>query len=166
METKQCKRCGEVKPLEAFGKRKASKDGLEPWCRACKAADAKARRDENPGKDRAQFLRWMTANLPKKVFNQYSQNAKRRGLAFTLTLEQVEAMLAPMTCSVTGLSLRLEHNGPSFANPWAPSIDRIDNARGYEPDNVRVVCWAYNCMRGDFPDAVLMTLAKALVTRA
>lgn len=35
----------------------------------------------------------------------------------------------------------------SFAtekHPLSPSLDRIDSQRGYEPGNVRFVCWAVN----------------------
>lgn len=35
MKTKFCSRCKQHKPLEAFGKRKATKDGLCCWCRDC-----------------------------------------------------------------------------------------------------------------------------------
>lgn len=31
------------------------------------------------------------------------------------------------------------------------SIDRIDNSKGYEPDNVRVVTYKANIMRGGIP---------------
>ena len=34
-------------------------------------------------------------------------------------------------------------------NRWTTiSIDRLDNSRGYSKDNVRLTCWAVNCMRG------------------
>lgn len=43
-----------------------------------------------------------------------------------------------------------------------PSIDRLDNSRGYIPDNVRLVCCAFNIMRSDFSDDVVRTLARAV----
>lgn len=33
--TKHCKKCGQDLPIEAFGKKKSSKDGLQGWCRKC-----------------------------------------------------------------------------------------------------------------------------------
>ena len=70
-------------------------------------------------------------------------------------------MLKPMACEATGLPLLLEWKGPSGSNPWAPSVDRLDNSLGYVPGNVRIVCWAFNNMRGDFPDEVVETLVRA-----
>ena len=95
------------------------------------------------------------------------RSAKRRGHECTITVEMIEEMLAPMTCSVTGLPLTWAHpGGSSRDNPWAPSIDRLDNAIGYVPGNVRLVCWAFNKMRSEWPDDVVLMLAKAVIARA
>lgn len=42
MDTKTCTKCHETKPLDAFGKRKLSHDGLNYWCKPCmtQAVDA------------------------------------------------------------------------------------------------------------------------------
>lgn len=59
---KQCRRCGEVKPLEAFGKNKSKKDGLHYYCRECAAAYAKAYCEQNPARARAQRKAYYEAN--------------------------------------------------------------------------------------------------------
>lgn len=122
---------------------------------------------KNPEKKREACRRWYSENPALKLLQQCRGSAKTRGLECSITADDIEAMLAPMVCSATGLPLSLEHDGgTSKANPWAPSIDRVDCSKGYAPDNVRVVCWAFNMMRADFPDEVVMTLAKALAARA
>ena len=75
-------------------------------------------------------------------------------------------MLAPMVCAATGLPLSLERDGSTRANPWAPSIDRIDCSKGYVPGNVRIVCCAFNLMRNEWSDDVVLALVKAVVARA
>lgn len=122
--------------------------------------------DEYREKNRAASRRWNAENPARKLLGQYRQSARKRGLDFALTVEIIEAMLAPMTCSATGLPLTWEHDGSARANPWAPSIDRVDCSKGYVPGNVRVVCWAFNQMRGEYPDEVVFALAKALAARA
>lgn len=72
-------------------------------------------------------------------------------------------MLLAGVCSVTGLPLTLDFDGISRRNPWAPSIDRLDNSRGYHLDNVRLVCCAFNIMRSDFSDDVVRILASAIM---
>lgn len=123
-------------------------------------------RNENPEKNLAASNHWKSKNRAKFLLLQCHRRAKARGHECAITVEMIETMLAPMTCSATGLSLTWEHSGSSKANPWAPSIDRIDCSRGYVPGNVRLVCWAFNMMRGDFPDEVVFALAKALAARA
>lgn len=97
------------------------------------------------------------------VFKNTRGNARKRGLPFELTREQVAEMLAPMTCSVTGLPLVPEWDGDG-RNPWWPSLDQIDPCGGYRPDNVRVVCWAYNVMRGELDDDDVRRFAAALLS--
>jgi len=120
----------------------------------------------NPDKAREAQKRWNAENPARKLLLSCRGSAKARGLKCTITVEMIDTMLASMTCSATGLALTLERDGPTRSNPWAPSIDRIDCSKGYVPGNVRLVCWAFNQMRGEFPDEVVMALAKALAARA
>lgn len=116
---------------------------------------------EDPESRRERSRRWKADNPARKLLQQCRGSAKSRGQECTITADDIEEMLAPMTCSATGLPLTWEHDGSTRANPWAPSIDRLDCSRGYVPGNVRVVCWAFNQMRGEFPDDVVRTLAEA-----
>ncbi len=121
---------------------------------------------ENPESSRKATRRWNAQNPARKLLNQCRNSAKARGRECTITVEMIEGMLAPMTCSATGLPLTWEHGGDSARNPWAPSIDRIDPTKGYVDSNVRVVCVLYNLARNNFPDEAVMTMARALAERA
>lgn len=48
METKQCGKCGENKPLEAFAKRAASPDKKQAYCKVCNNKNCKKFRVVNP----------------------------------------------------------------------------------------------------------------------
>ncbi len=87
--------------------------------------------------------------------------AKQRGRECTLTLEDVTALTASMVCSRTGLVLQW---GQGNKSPWAPSLDRQDNARGYTRDNVELVCWAYNRARGEDSHEVVWLMAQGLLS--
>jgi len=65
-------------------------------------------------------------------------------------------------CSVTGIKLHMpvlnvenphqfskKYNGKKMSNLRTVSIDRIDNSKGYEPDNVHLVCRFINLGRND-----------------
>lgn len=121
------------------------------------------RSPEEAGRVRETSRRWNQKNPVKALHNTCRHSAAKRGLECTITLEDVEQLAAPMTCSMTGLPLTWERSGTSKARPWAPSIDRIDCSVGYVPGNVRIVCWAFNQARSDYSDEVVLTLARALV---
>ena len=54
-------------------------------------------------------------------------------------------------CALTGLPLDLP---PSKSDPdMMASPDRIDSDKGYEKDNIQVVCWFANRWKGDDSDA-------------
>lgn len=119
----------------------------EPEYRDAKRAASK--------KDRAK-------NFQYHLFKATRGNARTRGLHFDLTRTWVEEALEPMTCSVTGLPLSTDWDG-SGRNPRAPSLDQVDPCGGYVEGNVRVVCWAFNVMRGQLRDKTVATYCEALL---
>lgn len=66
-------------------------------------------------------------------------------------------------CELTGIEFNVDPHGNCVKRPWAPSIDRKDNAKGYEFENCRLVCTAVNLALNEFGDEVLMRIARALV---
>lgn len=91
--------------------------------------------------------------------------AQARGVAFTLTIVDVEDMLAATRgrCSVTGIPFDYASLGDRFKRPWAPSLDRIRPALGYTPLNCRVVCTAANLAMHVWGEDVLRRLAESYV---
>ena len=67
--------------------------------------------------------------------------ARKKGLPNTLTLSDIKI---PNCCPVLGIPLK-----PGEGKPIAhsPSIDRIDNSKGYTPDNIVVVSWRVNDLK-------------------
>lgn len=53
-------------------------------------------------------------------------------------------------CAITGVRFSDKVVESARINPFSPSIDRIDNARGYETGNVRIVIFAVNMMMLDW----------------
>lgn len=63
-------------------------------------------------------------------------------------------------CPYTGRKLDPQAEPRS---PNKPSLDRIDNAKGYTPDNVEVTSWAWNERRGALQAADIDEMLTALV---
>ena len=107
---------------------------------------------------------WRQANPARALLSQTRNSASKRKLECTITQVEVEELLSPMTCALTGVPLRWDV--AIKKDIWAPSLDRIDNAVGYVAGNVRVVCWGVNLMRGSLTDAELVNLARLIVARS
>lgn len=69
--------------------------------------------------------------------------AREKGLEFTITRDDV---VIPSQCPILGEPIQVRAN--TF-NRWAPSLDRINNALGYVPGNVRVISWQANYVKGN-----------------
>lgn len=83
-----------------------------------------------------------------------------------ITLEDLIALLIDSQgrCAFSGLEFNW-HREPGWTSaPFAPSVDRIECARGYTKDNVRVVCTCVNAGLGQWGDFVLMKMCQAVVS--
>ena len=129
---------------------------------------------KNPEKVKAQQAKWLASNptyykdrldqtWASRLLSRCKGSAKARGQECSLTMAEVLDLFKEMRCSVTGVELRLKWEGASRYNPWAPSLDRIDQSQGYVLGNVRPVCWAFNCARQDWPDEVVFAWASFFV---
>jgi 5-methylcytosine-specific restriction endonuclease McrA len=65
MTTKRCPKCSETKPVESFSKNRGMKDGLQGWCKACTASNAKEYRKNNRAARTQYNKEWRAANPDK-----------------------------------------------------------------------------------------------------
>lgn len=68
------------------------------------------------------------------------RRARRRNIFFDLSYEDIKI---PNECPI--LNMPFEVGGDRWYN--SPSLDRIDNRRGYEPDNIIVVSMMANSIK-------------------
>lgn len=94
------------------------------------------------------------------------RRAKKKGIAFDLTSTFLMRMwdAQSQTCAITSIPLIIpqERTGGK-ASPFSPSIDKIDPAKGYTEDNVRLVCYAANCCLHDYGAETFHLIANAYV---
>jgi hypothetical protein len=107
---KKCNRCNHTKPLIEFKKyRQNKKLYVQNICLQCK---------------------YKCIPIEKILLKNANYRAKQKKLEFTLSLNDIKV---PLLCPVFKIPL-IPGGGLS-----APSLDRIDNSRGYTPDNIIVV---------------------------
>jgi len=140
MKTKTCGTCGLTKELNTdnFCPRKyKNKLGYRAQCRDC--------------------YNTLRRNNPKYAKRHSFEGARKRALerdiGFNITLEDLEF---PDTCPVLGI--QLEHGNKDWKT--SPSIDRIDNSKGYVKGNVIVVSSLANSIKNCATWQQVMTVAE------
>lgn len=89
------------------------------------------------------------------------RRCKKSGLIFELTNEWGENSWTGF-CGLTGFRFNLEYSDKPGWKYLSPSIDRIDNSKGYSPDNCRFILNCINCFKGSMTDRQMMEIAEAL----
>lgn len=142
---KKCPRCQAEKPLDAFNKRSAAKDGLQTYCKACSNASRDEWRQENPGvyHTKIEHIRaWEAAN-PERVADQRRKaNGLRRARIHGATIGDIPSYKELMValggkCAECGTTERLE-------------IDHIiPLAKGgsHSVDNFQILCRHHNAVK-------------------
>lgn len=113
---------------------------------------------------------WSEAKMKATLLRTISRSKERsikKGLDFDLTYEAVSALMSAQKglCALTEIEMNLTRSRAGRSRPFAPSIDRIDNGRGYTMDNIRIVCAIANLARGDFSDAEFVAMCEGVVQR-
>ncbi len=162
---KKCNICKEEKEYRLFYKNHRAKDG---HCSKCKSCYTEYENDPVNRKRRLHLQKRRraesTKDRAKTILHTLRKSIKKRQLEFTLTADWIEEKLNNKTCEVTGIMLQLdsencEHTvttrGGRLLNPFSPSVDRVDNNKGYTPDNCKMVVAIYNYAKLTFNEESL-----------
>lgn len=184
---KTCHKCKVEKPLEEFARCGKSKDGLHIQCRACFKEYYKANRQriiataldhyythraerlermrkfrENPddvdvGAVISYRAKYMAHNLWDRArkFGRYRD--KRLNTKFISQM-----LINNPNCNCCGKALCFTYSRKSRLEPDSPTIDRVNNSRGYTLDNVAIICHRCNSIKNNRSASDLLESAKAL----
>lgn len=89
-------------------------------------------------------------NISEQLYKMYRKRAREIGKPFALTADFIGGELQRVSdkCEVSGVEFNYEPQPratkPYFKHPLRPSLDRINNAAGYVPGNVRFVLHCVN----------------------
>jgi hypothetical protein len=89
------------------------------------------------GEARSHYLR----HYAYRMLERARQRSKERGLEINITLEDI---VIPEICPVLDIPMSPNEKVPG---PRSPSLDRIDNARGYVKGNVAVISMKANLIK-------------------
>lgn len=92
------------------------------------------------------------ANIPTRLYDHIRVRAKKMGVPINISIEDI---IVPKFCPVLGIKLKVGH-GHCSSN--SPTVDRIDNKKGYVKGNIIVVSHKANTIKNN---ATIEELGKA-----
>jgi hypothetical protein len=143
MDSKQCSKCGELKPLEDFSRNRGRKDGRKTWCYACGKtyratnsevvkARKRAYRANNSEALKAYDRAYRTTRAIDRPFLGMCESAVKsridKGVDDLITPNYLEDLYRSQgsRCAYTGKVMHLDYLALPY-HPYAPSVDRLDN---------------------------------------
>lgn len=101
-----------------------------------------------------------TGKTPERTLLNYARrNSRRRGEECTLTIDDIKI---PEVCPVLGVTLVHGGRKGKGVQDNSPSIDRIDAAKGYTPDNIWIISQRANRIKNNATLEELQLLVEAL----
>lgn len=162
MQTKKCNHHAHggkrTLSINDFHKDKHASDGLKSMCKFCSRrkaknylkqmyADPKKRKEYNR---RANEYWKNKMSQEQKMLAGAKDRARATNIPFFLVLEDI---IIPKVCPILGILL-VPKRGLSKKDKLivggrfnSPSIDRIDNTKGYTKDNVQIISWRANHLK-------------------
>lgn len=129
IERKVCTSCGVNKKLEDYGKYIRGKDGLKSECKQC-------------AKERALAYNRTKEGLIKKIFQRHIDRS--RILGYDIVDYDLEWFTKWITTKNDFNQMYLDWKLSGYKKDWKPSVDRIDDYKGYLKSNIQLMTWKAN----------------------
>lgn len=147
---KICSKCRELKDICDFGKRSTNKDGLNYYCKLCEKIKSKGYREAN--RERCNLsavksrdnLHWSV-----RLYRGTQSSANTRELEHSITLEDIQSLWLSQEGKCYWLGVALSEGNLPNRHPLKPSLDRLDNSKGYIKDNVVITSTFANLGRSN-----------------
>jgi len=171
METKICKKCNEELLIDLFyNNPKGGSNGKDCYCKSCRIQYNRERKDTVNTRRRQRMrtdFEYRDKVLKEKryssrkhfklqMLSRARQRAEKYGLEFNLTKEDI---IIPDFCPLLEIPLYPGKKG-DYHN--SPSIDRIDNSKGYTKDNIKIISTLANSMKNAASKEQLLLFIKNL----
>lgn len=109
----------------------------------------------------SQQVEWNKKNPEKRILFASRSRARKVGLEHTLSLEDI---IIPEVCPYLEIPLVCNHGGNGY-NENSPSVDRIDNSKGYIPGNVEIISRKANTMKSNATIDELLYFAYNIIKK-
>lgn len=89
---------------------------------------------------------WRRTNPAAYALANLKRRAKEAGFEFSLTRDD---LLFPERCQCCNQVMEIGETPSGAPTRQSPSVDRIDSAKGYTPDNIAFICFRCNVLKRD-----------------
>lgn len=151
----KCSTCKLEKPDDDFHKSRRTKNGRANACKKC-MIEYKRRWWDSGGREKdkeyakknsavavARMTKWKKMYPERRLWHSAKRRALMSGKDFSIDWMEI---VIPSVCPVLGIPINL-NGGPITAN--SPSLDRLDNSKGYVPGNVQVTSHRANALKSN-----------------
>jgi hypothetical protein len=109
-------------------------------------------KDKSKTKD---YLRaWKDKNREKNLFQLARHRALKKGIEFNIEISDI---VIPDICPILGLPIKKAIDGN---RDLSPSLDRIDNTKGYIKSNIQVISFKANAMKSTADKSELINFSN------
>lgn len=130
---KQCTKCNEIKYFSEFSKEKDTKDGFRSKCKVCRNIETKERQKTKIG-------------LVSKIYSSQRNNSRRRNHSVpSYSNKELSHWIFDQDLFYI---LYNEWVDSGYKKEKSPSVDRIDDFKGYSFDNIQLMTWGENKDKG------------------
>ena len=165
-----CRGCDQDLPEEAFSVDKMRSTGRRYKCKKCSSAEYQNWSQTQGYVDRLNKQKKQRAELkqtnPKQRWANMTYNGiKRRAKASNLSMTITKKWLldnAVDFCPALGLKLKYDNTA---SHKDSPAVDRLDNTKGYDPDNCWVISMQANRIKNDATADEIDAVARAVRKR-
>jgi len=146
---KKCKSCLIEKELEMFYNRSDRPNSKRSICVECHLERRKrlyrqqAKKTEFRINHAKQTSRWRKENIEKNIYSRAKNRAKYKKIDFDLSIEDI---IIPEMCPILGIQLEI---ADGIASDNSPSLDRMDNSKGYTKENIIICSYRANRIKND-----------------
>ncbi len=167
IKNKICSNCKVEKNIKDFTKNNINNDGYHSWCKNCLNNSLKNWRYKNKEKQSKQWKKNREENYIKFKAMEVRRNMITRARKKNLDVDKeyysiqyfYNLFLTKPYCQCCGIELKLIKDENRYFRHNSPSIDKVDNTKGYIKGNVAIICWTCNRKKSDSTSDELRMIA-------
>lgn len=123
-------------------------------------------KEEASKRNRKNHSMWVKKRTETHIENYlvYSSRhrAKNKNIEHTIKADDV---IIPTHCPYLGIELQLTKRDKGTSRDAWPTIDRIDNTKGYTPDNIEIISFKANTMKNNATNEELLNFARKVLEK-